>query len=98
MIESIRYTKKLPDKDYFLYSVSREQCTNFKKLAADFSDYASLDFILLDDRKEPTEKKLESLRANWEYLKAQNVCKANYLCHDYNNLNAFPLFLYEYFK
>lgn len=129
MIESIRYTKKLPDMDFYLYSVSRVQCANFKKLAADFSDYASLDFILLDDRKEPTEKKLESLRANWEYLKAQNVCKANYLCHDYNNLlvhksdisqplifksqwqkyvsrescevsilNAFPLFLYEYFK
>jgi hypothetical protein len=129
MIESIRYTKRLPDMDFYQYSVSREQCRNFKKLAADFSDYASLDFILLDDRKAPTEKKLESLKSNWEYLKAQNVCKANYLCHDCNALpehkcdvsqnrifeaqlkkyvaketcevavlNAFPLFLYEYFK
>jgi hypothetical protein len=78
---------------------------------------------------ELSEKKLKSLRENWEYLKNQNVNKANYICHGKNELsskkkeidqelifesqlkkhvnkeqsevailNAFPLFLYEYFK
>lgn len=129
MIESIRYTKTLPDADFFKYVVSREESKRFKKLAADFSAYSSLDFILLDSRKEPSIAKMESLRTNWEHLKEQNICKANYICHAKNALpthkaeiaqsiifeaqlrnyvskdeckvailNAFPLFLYEYFK
>ena len=132
MIESIRYTKELPDDKYYEYVVSRAECSGFKRLAADFSAYSSLDFILIDPRKELSqlsEKKLKSLRDNWEYLKVQNVNKANYICHAKNEkpnkkeevsqmqifesqlqkhvnkkqsevaiLNAFPLFLYEYFK
>ena len=132
MIESIRYTKELPDDKYYEYVVSRAECSGFKRLAADFSAYSSLDFILIDPRKELSElseKKLKSLRNNWEYLKIQNVNKANYICHAKNEkpnkkeevsqmqifesqlqkhvnkeqsevaiLNAFPLFLYEYFK
>ena len=78
---------------------------------------------------ELSEKKLKSLRENWEYLKNQNVNKANYICHGKNELpskkkeidqelmfesqfkkhvnkeqsevailNAFQLFLYEYFR
>ena len=132
MIESIRYTKELPDDKYYEYVVSRAECSSFKRLAADFSAYSSLDFILIDPRKELSElseKKLRSLRDNWENLKVQNVNKANYICHAKNEkpnkkeevsqmlifesqlqkhvnkeqsevaiLNAFPLFLYEYFK
>ena len=132
MIESIRYTKELPDANYYEYVISRADCSSFKKLAADFSAYSSLDFILIDSRKdvsELSEKKLKSLRDNWEHLKKQNVNKANYICHGKNEapnkkeevsqeqifesqlqkhvdkeqsevaiLNAFPLFLYEYFK
>ena len=132
MIESIRYTKELPDANYYEYVISRADCSCFKKLAADFSAYSSLDFILIDSRKdvsELSEKKLKSLRDNWEHLKKQNVNKANYICHGKNEapnkkeevsqelifesqlqkhvnkeqsevaiLNAFPLFLYEYFK
>ena len=132
MIESIRYTKELPDANYYEYVVSRAECSGFKKLAADFSAYSSLDFILIDSRNdvsELSEKKLKSLRDNWEHLKKQNVNKANYICHGKNEapnkkeevsqeqifesqlqkhvnkkqsevaiLNAFPLFLYEYFK
>lgn len=132
MIESIRYTKELPDANYHEYVISRADCSSFKKLAADFSAYSSLDFILIDSRKdvsELSEKKLKSLRDNWEHLKKQNVNKANYICHGKNEapnkkeevsqeqifesqlqkhvnkeqsevaiLNAFPLFLYEYFK
>ncbi len=132
MIESIRYTKELPDANYYEYVISRADCSSFKRLAADFSAYSSLDFILIDSRKdvsELSEKKLKSLRDNWEHLKKQNVNKANYICHGKNEapnkkeevsqeqifesqlqkhvnkeqsevaiLNAFPLFLYEYFK
>ena len=132
MIESIRYTKELPDDKYYEYVVSRAECSSFRRLAADFSAYSSLDFILIDPRKELSElseKKLRSLRDNWENLKVQNVNKANFICHSKNEkpnkkeevsqmlifesqlqkhvnkeqsevaiLNAFPLFLYEYFK
>ena len=129
MIESIRYTKTLPDKEFYKYVITREDCRNFKKLAADFSSYSSLDFILLDPRKELPERKKNSLKRNWDYIKEQNVNKANYICHGNNDiptrkeevaqnlifksqllkyvnkdqsevaiLNAFPLFLYEYFK
>jgi hypothetical protein len=114
-----------------------EKCTNFtapaiRYISINFSAYSSLDFILIDPRKdmsELSEKKLKSLRENWEYLKNQNVNKANYICHGKNELpskkkeidqelifesqlkkhvnkehsevailNAFPLFLYEYFR
>ena len=62
---------------FFRYVVSRNDCLNFKKLAADFSAYSSLDSILLDPRKELSEAKLYSLKYNWECLKLQNVHKAN---------------------
>ena len=128
MIESIRYTKELPDASYQTYAVTREECCNFKALCDDFSAYPSLDFILLKDEK-PTKEKYLSVRDNWEYLKEQNVKKANYICcgtlaypltkavisqdnifqnqlskfvntdtPEVSILNAFPLFLYEYFK
>ena len=86
MIESIRYTKSLPDADYYRYTVTREECLNFKKMAGDFSAYSSLDFILIDSRKILTELKINSLKQNWNYLKEQNVSKANYVCHDQNTI------------
>lgn len=128
MIESIRFTKELPDASYQTYIVTREQCSDFKALCDNFSSYPSLDFILLKDEK-PTKEKYLSVRDNWEYLKEQNVKKANYICYGtlaypltkaaisqdvifqhqlskfvntdaqvVSILNAFPLFLYEYFK
>lgn len=128
MIESIRYTKELPDASYQTYVVTREECNGFKALCDGFSAYPSLDFILLKDDK-PTKEKYLSVRDNWRYLQEQNVKKANYICcetlaypltkavisqdaifqnqltkfvnteaHVVSILNAFPLFLYEYFK
>ena len=124
MIESIRHTKELPDADYYLYTIPKEQCGNFKRIAHDFSHYGSLDF-LTDTR----ERRVETIRQNWQHLKDMNVCKANYICCDANTyprnksdiaqqnifeaqlqkyvntdecsvaiLNAFPIFLYDYFK
>ncbi len=87
MIESIRYTNQLPDADFWKYTVTRDKCKIFKGLAAEFSAYGSLDFILLDKRKEPSEDKLASLRQNWELLRQQHVSKANYLC---SGLNSMP--------
>ena len=65
MIESIRYTKELPDNDYANYVVSREECKDFKRLARDFSAYNSLDHILFKDGETPTKEK---------YMKVKDKC------------------------
>lgn len=124
MIESVRYTKALPDADYYLYTIPRNQCGGFKRIAHGFSAYGSLDF-LTDIR----ERRVDATKMNWQHLKDMNVCKANYICrgvHTYPEqksaiaqrtifesqlqkyvntddcsvaiLNAFPIFLYDYFK
>lgn len=124
MIESIRYTKTLPDADYYLYHIPKDQCGNFKHLSHEFSDYGSLDFLT-----DTQEQRMDIVRHNWQHLKDMNVCKANYICcgenvypkqkqnisqhnifeaqlQKYVNtdgcsvaiLNAFPIFLYDYFK
>ena len=83
MIEAIRYTKTLPDAHYSEYSISRTDCQNqsFKNLAQQFSDYRSLDFIVLDLRKTPSSDKLSRVKHNWDLLEEQNVIKANWLCN-----------------
>lgn len=129
MVESIRYTKQLPDANYWTYTVTRSECGKFKGVSADFSAYDSFDFILLKDHRESTEEEIAEIRQNWEHLKKQNVEKANYLCKNLNTmpvskedilqdkifnsqvekyvntedcrvavLNAFPIFLFDYFK
>lgn len=82
MVESIRYTKTLPDKDFWTYVISRKDCTDssFKSIADSFSDYKSLDFLTLSSRRPATEKEISSRLNNWSRLIAQNVSKANYLC------------------
>lgn len=82
MIEAIRYTKTLPDNKYVNYVVSRSECQNrhFKDIAAEFSSYSSLDYIILDFRREPNDSEVKKVLANWQYLKVQNVSKANFLC------------------
>lgn len=130
MIESIRYFKSLDDPIYYSYKVTRDECRDdgFKSKTHEFSCKKSLDFLTLQNRREPTEKELKTRLENWNALKKLNVCKANYICSDvfeypqYKSLinqgeifknqlakyiepydsvaivNAFPLFLYEYFK
>ena len=39
MIESIRYTKELPDIDYAKYVVSRDECKDFKRLTRSKLDF-----------------------------------------------------------
>lgn len=133
MVESLRYTKKLPDLNYTNYVVSREDCNHFKNIVHSFSSYSSWDYLLLSKNKnekmEKREKKRQTALENWNYLIKMNIEKANLICNGivsmpvykasieqsliYENqlqkyvntslcevavLNAFPLFLYDYFK
>ena len=88
MVEAIRYTKNLPDKDYWTYVVSRKECTDssFKSIADSFSDYKSLDFLTLSTRRTATEKEIRSRLDNWRLLIVQNVSKANYICSGENEM------------
>lgn len=126
MIESIRYTKELPDHNYHQYVVRCPDCHDFKRLSDEFCHYGNLDFILVDRQRTP--KRCLNARACWEHLKTMNVAKANYMCTGVNEmpgkktdiaqdkifeaqlqkyidsaessvaiLNAFPLFIYDYF-
>lgn len=89
MIEAIRYTKTLPDKYFKDYSVSRTDCHDkgFKDMAQQFSAYGSLDFIVLDFRKTPSQKIVSAVLRNWNLLEEQNVLKANILC---NGISVIP--------
>lgn len=79
MVESIRYTKELPDEGYADYVVSREDCRDFKRMSRDFSAYDSLDYLLLKEGDILDKDKYLYVKGNWEYLRQMNVCKANLL-------------------
>lgn len=79
MVESIWYTKELPDEAYARYTVSREDCKDFKRLAREFSAYKSLDHILFKEGERPTKEKYLKVKDNWQHLKSMNVRKANLL-------------------
>ena len=66
MVESIRYTKEIPDPDYWRYVVRVSDCSQFKKTARDFSFYGNLDFI---SYKRNTKEDFQKARQNWEILK-----------------------------
>lgn len=117
MVESILYTKKLPDNDFHKYVVLLSDCQNFKKIASGFSGYGNYDFLSGNEAKD-----------NWDKLKIQHVKKACFICcgkweypldkemiaqteifeaqikkyvqlqQEVAILNAFPLFIFEYFK
>ncbi len=77
MIESLKYTKQLPDVDFHTYRTTLEECRGqFKKVAEEFSDYKAYKGILWDNAPD----EIDELRRNWELLKQQNVMKANYIC------------------
>ena len=84
MVESVFYTKQLPDKDYLSYDITREKCYNFKALARDFSFYNSFEHLLVSGNKnEKEEKKLlkqQVAKENWLHLTDMNVRKANFIC------------------
>ena len=81
MIESLRYTKCLPDNNYYTYTATLDSCGNFKNKTSLFSDYANNDFIEARGRVKEKEAK-----DNWILLKEQNISKANYICHGENTI------------
>lgn len=133
MVESLRYTKELPDNNYWQYTVTRQRCQeeNFKHQVHEFSFYKSnLEYLVLtikpadDDAK--IQQKADTAKTNWLHLVTMNTSKANYICNDKNELldevnnqqdifdsqlskyvnteeckvailNAFPIFLFDYF-
>ena len=133
MVESLRYTKELPDENFWSYAVTRQKCIeeSFKHQVHVFSFYGgNLEYIILTvkpaDDEARQQEKTAFCKRNWQHLIAMNVCKANYICNGiniipnelnnqqdiFNNqltkyveteeckvaiLNAFPIFLFDYF-
>lgn len=77
MVESLKYTKELPDSNYCSYVVSRESCMKheFKSDAEKFAYRKAKGYRFIDLKSTP----LEELVENWNHLKFQNVSKAHYI-------------------
>lgn len=92
MVESLCYTKQLPDEHFAEYAISRSDCMNrpFKDFAREFSYYGSLDFVELPDsgHRRPGKREVALIRQNWIWLVQQHTSKANYMC---NGENSMPL-------
>ena len=90
MVESLLYTKKLPDEHFVEYTVSRSDCMghSFKDLARSFSDYGSFDFIELPDSSHHRirRKEIEKVRANWIHIINQHTSKAYYITSQSNSI------------
>lgn len=84
MIESLKYTKELPDADYWQYVATREECANhlFKGNAERFAYAQAKAFRFIDLAKNSE----QAVSAVWEKLKFQNVSKANYLVSGNNTI------------
>ena len=93
MVESLRYTKELPDNDYWTYTVTRQQCqeVRFKHQVHGFSFYGgNLEYIILTikpaDDKTNVQEKIDNAKTNWKHLVAMNVSKAHFICNDKNEV------------
>jgi hypothetical protein len=89
MVESIRYTKELPDPLFHTYVIDMGKIPHFKEIAADFSFYKNLDQVCfrVSNKKVlivPDESTFASVSENWGLLIEQNVKKANYICFGNN--------------
>lgn len=71
MIESLKYTKELPDADYWQYVATREECVNhqFKGNAERFAYAQAKAFKFIDLAKNSE----QAVSQTWEKLKIQNV-------------------------
>jgi len=84
MVESLKYTKELPDGHYYEYVATRQECVEHKfKENAELFAYAMAKgyrFINLSKIDK------SDVLSNWEYLKLQNVMKANFLLTGNNEM------------
>ena len=92
MVESLCYTKQLPDEHFAEYAISRSDCMErpFKDLARAFSFYGSMDFIELPDsgHRRPLKREVARIRQNWIWVVQQHTSKANYMCGGENCMPA----------
>lgn len=76
MVESLFYTKTLPDDNYKSYNVDFATCQNngFKRLVNKISAYKNRAPIIITKHSKISENEVKE---NWELLKVQNIAKAN---------------------
>ena len=93
MVESLRYTKELPDNDYWTYNVTRQMCQEmkFKQQVHEFTFYGgNLEHIILTvkpvDNETKILEKIGKAKMNWKHLIVMNVSKANYICSGQNEV------------
>ena len=63
---------ELPDVDYCLYTIPKDQCGGFCVL---YMVFPPIDFLT-----GTRERRINTIKLNWQHLKDMNVCKANYIC------------------
>ena len=94
MLESLRYTKQLPDKNFWQYKVSLKDCKEigFKKMTHEFCHYGpNLEHLVpilkgKDDKAD--EQKVSIAKTNWIHLVTMNASKANLICLGENEVPA----------
>lgn len=88
MVESLRYTKELPDSNYWKYTVTLQKCkeTKFKRQVSDFSFYGSNEYLVVNQAKLVGPPKMNATKMNWLHLVVMNTSKSNYICNDKNEL------------
>jgi hypothetical protein len=84
MVESLKYTKELPDGQYYEYVATRQECVEhkFKENAELFAYAMAKGYRFIDLSKIDRSDVL----SNWENLKLQNVMKANFLLTGNNEM------------
>ena len=94
MVESLRYTKELPDNHYWEYTVTRQRCLeeSFKHQVHEFSFYgANLEYIILTikpaDDESKIKMKIDTAKKNWQHLIVMNISKSNYICNNKNEIS-----------
>ena len=78
MVESVYYTRELPDANFTSYTTTLETCKNhcFKKECENFTFYKGHSKLI----KQSDGNVTDELRKNWLLIKEQHVKKANYIC------------------
>ena len=85
MVEALFYTKRLPDSEFYSYSVELKDTEYFKRLCHDFSGYSNSDFLLYNQRELDCEsQRRPEVIKNWNFVNQQNIAKANYICTEQN--------------
>lgn len=93
MVESIKCTNQLPDSNYYTYTVTRKDCHDFKDyVTKTYNYYKSTDYFIfsIDSKTKTlrpfTPEKEKLISESWKHLNKQNICKANFICKDINEL------------